>query len=706
MIAIITRARYRCIPDRQIGDLLAKPWIDSAIPAAILLLLVLTFGLVVPGFFSPGNLSDTARQWGEIGFLALGLMVVILSGGIDLSVGAIYGLASFATIAALQGLQLPVFAGLGLALLVGGAIGLVNGVLIGVLKMRAFLSTLALLIICRSLQETLALKYGAALLSDPGGLDLWFWFGDGTVLGVPVSLALLAVIGVATHFLLTRIGLGWRIQAVGGARRAAFNSGIPVAPTLVFCYVFSGLCAGMAGFLYSARTANPGADVGAGFEIVALTAAILGGNSLGGGRGSAAKAILGALIVIVIINSLVALSLPSGAASLALGLTLLLAVLVDIRWVKNRGKILDRIYISPAYFDALDPVAGPGPQQATFLTNTKLSNARPIALGKLSGPVDIVFDSQDYLYTGSSTGDVLRLSPPHYADPHVFAHIGGKTLGLKIDSHDTVYVCVSGMGLYAIGQDRAAKSLAEAVPRSMFSIKDDSRIKFPYGLDIASDGRILFSEASMRFDAHEWATDSLEMRPNGRLLVFDPRTKKAQVQLGNLVFPSGVCIEANGQSVLIAEAWACRVVRHWFDGPLTGRTEPVLEGLPGFPGNIKRSSDGAYWMALLGVRTPAHDLAMRAPGFRRRMAQRVAYDEWLYPNFNEGLVVKFSESGEVLDCLWDGAAKTYTTLTSAVEHQGCLYIGGAFNNRIGRINLPASNAEIVSTRFSNRGEEE
>src|ERR1700712_3873324 len=187
----LSRARHKYVPDHLLGELLAKPWIDTAIPVALLLCTLLTFGVMVPGFFSGGNLSDNARQWGEVGFLALGLMVVIVSGGIDLSVGAIYGLASFSTVAALQGLHLPVAAGICVALLVGGTIGLINGVLVGVLKMRAFLSTLALLIIGRSAQETLALRYGASLLTDPGGLEVWYWFGDGSFLGIPVSLVLL-----------------------------------------------------------------------------------------------------------------------------------------------------------------------------------------------------------------------------------------------------------------------------------------------------------------------------------------------------------------------------------------------------------------------------------------------------------------------------------------------------------------------------------
>ena len=109
----------------------------------------------------------------------------------------------------------------------------------------------------------------------------------------------------------------------------------------------------------------------------------------------------------------------------------------------------------------------------------------------------------------------------------------------------------------------------------------------------------------------------------------------------------------DGQSFLFAETWGCRVQRYWFAGPKAGKREIVIENLPGYPDNINRASDGNYWLALVGMRTPAFDLAWRMPGFRRRMANRIAPDEWLYPNINTGCVVKFDENGKVLDCLWD-----------------------------------------------------
>lgn len=674
------------VPDHWVGDLLSKPWIDTAIPAALLVLIALLLALLLPGFFDPSNLSDTGRQWGEVGFLTLGMMVVVLCGGIDLSVGAIYGLASFATIAALHALKLPVMAALFVALGVGGAIGLINGVLVGVLKMRAFLSTLALLIIGKSVQEGLALRFGASLLNDPGGLQLWYWFGEGSLLGFPVSLVLLLIAAAATHFVLTRASLGWRIQAVGGSRRAAYNTGIRISSTVALCYVFSGLCAGMAGFLYSARTANPGAEVGSGFEIIALSAAILGGNSLGGGKGSATKALLGALIVIVVMNAIVALGLRSGATSFALGITLLCAVLIDARWAKNRGRALAMTHVAPAYYEPQTLPAIRTRSDDRFAFNRALCDAHEIAAG-LDGPSDIAFDSRGWLYTVNRSGDVLRMAPPLFAEAEVFAHIGGQPMGLAIDQQDTVHVCVYGMGLYAVSRERTVTKLTDQVPRSLFSIRDDSRLRSSHALDVAPDGRVYFCEATGRQDANGWTSDALEMRGNGRLLRFDPETGATHVLIKGLLFPSGVCIEPSGASLLFSQAWACRVSRYWLAGPRKGKMETIAENLPGFPGNICRAADGDYWVAMLGVRTPLHDLSMRTPAMRRRMARRVANDEWLSPNFNAGFVLKLSGEGHVTDCLWDGDDAAHPALSTAREHGGHLYLGGPFDNRLTRVAL-------------------
>ena len=198
--------------------------------------------------------------------------------------------------------------------------------------------------------------------------------------------------------------------------------------------------------------------------------------------------------------------------------------------------------------------------------------------------------------------------------------------------------CIGGMGLYRVTQDRAIEKLTDETNRSWFSIIDDSRLRLADDLDIAPDGRVFFSEATIRYEMHEWPVDCLESRGNGRIICFDPNTGTTRTVLKNLVFPNGICMTHDGQSFLFAETWACRVSRYWFDGPKKGTVEPVIADLPGYPDNINRASDGTYWLALVGMRTPSLDLALKMPGFRKRMARRIAPDEWMYPNINTGCV--------------------------------------------------------------------
>ncbi len=159
-------------------------------------------------------------------------------------------------------------------------------------------------------------------------------------------------------------------------------------------------------------------------------------------------------------------------------------------------------------------------------------------------------------------------------------------------------------------------------------------------------------------------------------------------------YPNGVCMAHDGLSLLFAESWACRVHRYWFDGPKAGTVECVISDMPGYPDNINRASDGNYWMAWLGMRTPTFDLALRKPGMRKRMTRRLPQDEWLFPNINTGGVVKFDDAGRILDTLGDLGGTSHPMVTSMREHKGFLYVGGILNNRVGRYRLPAADPEL------------
>lgn len=686
--------RYRLLPDRMIGELLTKPWIDNAIPVMFLAIALMAFGLLIGDFFNMGSISIILRQMGEISFIVMGMTVVILAGGIDLSVGAVFALANFVCLYMLNYLQLPLAVVIPSVLAVGALCGLVNGVLIGYFRLRAFLTTLATLIILRAIVDILTYTYGNDVVMFMLESDVWDLFAIGSVFGIPFNFVVAMVAAVLLHVVMTRMRFGWHVNAVGGSRRSAYNAGINVRRTICMTYVLSGVFAAIAGIFYAARLNSASAETGVGLEITVLTAAVLGGNSLGGGRGSIAKALIGTLIVIILMSSLLRLEMPSGYNTLVLAVVLLVAVATDVRWMKNRHKLLSRVYVSPVFFAAPPPVSTDPEDGTPYALNDRLAEAEAIGLDQVDGAEDVAFDSDDNLYAGSRHGDVVRFLAPDYKVREVYAHIGGQPLGLHFDHEGSLYVCISGMGLYKITRDRTVVRLADETNRTPFSIIDDSRMRFADDMDFGPDGRVYFSEATIRYDVADWTTDALEGRGNGRILCYDPKTGQTRTVLPKRMFPNGICMTGDGESLLFAESWVGRISRYWFDGPRKGKVEVVVDDLPGYPDNIRRSSDGHFWVAMVGMRTPALDLAMRMPSFRRRMAQRVAFEEWIYPNINTGGVIKMTVDGQVLESLWDRVGRAHPMVTSMREHKGYLYIGGVYNNRLGRLRLPDADPDF------------
>jgi ribose transport system permease protein len=487
---------------------------------------------------------------------------------------------------------------------------------------------------------------------------------------------------------------GWHVTAIGGSRRSAYNSGIPVRRTIALCYTASGALTAIGALFFAARLGTVGGDVGVGLEVTVLTATVLGGISLGGGKGSVAKALVGTLIVLFVINGLTTLSVSGGVNRMVLAAVLLVAATIDIRWLKNRTRIISKVYVSPTYHGlaaAISTKPGSGP----FAQNDKLRDVSLIGLGRIEAPEDVILDRNDNLYAGSRHGDIIRFLAPDYQEMEVFAHIGGQPLGMAFDRQDNLYVCIGGMGLYRITPDRKVEKVTDETNRSLYSVNDDSRLRLADDLDIADDGRIFFSEATVRYEMHEWPVDGLEARGNGRIICYNPNNGTTRTVLRGLKFPNGICIASDGKSILFAETFGCSIKRYWFDGPDTGKIETVIDNLPGYPDNINLASDGNYWLAMVGMRSPALDLAWRMPGFRKRMGKRVPIDEWLFPNINTGCVIKFNERGEVLDSLWDLRGVNHPMITSMREHRGYLYLGGIANNRIGRYKLADADPDFI-----------
>ena len=454
------------------------------------------------------------------------------------------------------------------------------------------------------------------------------------------------VVAIFGHIFLTRLRPGWHITAIGGSRRSAYNSGIPVRRTIALCYVASGALTAVGALFFAARLGTVGGDIGVGLEVIVLTATVLGGITLGGGKGSVAKSLVGTLIVLLITNGLTTLNARGGVNRMALAGILLVAAMIDIRWQKNRNAHHQQGLCQPDLSRAAAAAADRRSARAGRSSRTtSCATSTLIGLGRIEAPEDVILDRNDNLYAGSRHGDIIRFFPPDYERMEVFAHIGGQPLGMAFDRSDNLYVCIGGMGLYRITPDGKVEKATDETNRSLRSVNDDSRLRLADDLDITDDGRIFFSEATVRYEMDEWPVDGLEARGNGRIICYDPNTGTTHTALRGLKFPNGICVASDGQSILFAETFGCSIKRYWFDGPKKGKVEIVMDNLPGYPDNINLASDGNYWLALVGMRSPALDLAWSMPGFRRRMAKRVPIDEWLFPNINTGCVVKFNEQG-------------------------------------------------------------
>ncbi|MHC4050329.1 ABC transporter permease [Bradyrhizobium sp. 25ACV] len=691
----LTRLRYRYWPDHLLGEILSKRWTETAIPVILMLIVGFALSRSLEHFLSASSLADTARQAGEIGFIGLGMALVVIVGGIDLSVGSIFALTDFCALYLLDVLNWPVPAVVVVTMIVGGLLGAVNGVLIGYLRLRAFITTLITLIIYRSAYDLLIQRYSNAIASAFPDIPSWDFIGGGDVLGIPSVALVYIVIAIFGHVFLTRLRPGWHITAIGGSRRSAYNSGIPVRRTIALCYVASGVLTSIGALFFAARLGTVGGDIGVGLEVIVLTATVLGGITLGGGKGSVVKSMVGVLVVLLVTNGLTAMNARGGVNRMALATILLAAAMVDIRWQKNRTRIISKVYVAPTYH-ALPPpppteIGSGGP----FEQNDRLRDVSLIGLGRIEAPEDVILDRNDVLYAGSRHGDIIRFFPPDYERMEVFAHIGGQPLGMAFDKEDNLYVCIGGMGLYRIKPDGTVEKATDETNRSIHSVNDDSRLRLADDLDITDDGLIFFSEATVRYEMDEWPVDGLEARGNGRIICYDTKTGTTHTALRGLKFPNGVAVASDGQSILFAETFGCSIKRYWFAGPKKGDVEIVMDNLPGYPDNINLASDGNYWLALVGMRSPSLDLAWKMPGFRRRMAKRVPVDEWLFPNINTGCVVKFNEQGKILESFWDLKGLNHPMITSMREHRGYLYLGGIANNRIGRFKLDNADPDFV-----------
>jgi ribose transport system permease protein len=272
--------------------------LQRLLPFVTLIALAAGLTIATPHFLTAINLSSVVRQTAVINIIALGMTLVIITGGIDLSVGsmlAISGLFGSMAIKAGQPLLIAIAIGIGSGMLCG----LLNGLMITRLRISPFIVTLGTLEAYRGL--ALVISKGLPVHEIP---ESFSYLGDGNLLGVPFSLWVLALCAVVMHFILENTKLGRYSFAIGSNQSAAYYAGVPIKFHLTSVYVIAGALAGLAGMVEASRLMTGQPTAGQGYELQAIAAVVIGGGSLQGGEGSVMGTLIGAFIIGLLSNGI------------------------------------------------------------------------------------------------------------------------------------------------------------------------------------------------------------------------------------------------------------------------------------------------------------------------------------------------------------------------------------------------------------------
>ncbi|MEK5039799.1 ribose ABC transporter permease [Sporosarcina sp. FSL K6-3457] len=294
-------------------------------PLIGLLLIVVIISIMSPNFLTLNNLLNVLRQVSINALIAFGMTFVILTGGIDLSVGSILALTGAVTAGLMAGGMDPILA-MFLGLLLGAVLGAINGVIIAKGKVAPFIATLATMTIYRGL--TLVYTEGRPI-SGLGDSQAFQLLGKGYFFGIPVPVITMAITFGVLYFILKKTTFGRRVYAVGGNEEASRLSGISVDRIKIYVYSLTGALAALAALILTSRLNSAQPTAGNMFELDAIAAVVLGGTSLTGGRGWIVGTLIGALIIGVLNNGLNLIGVSSFFQQVVKGAVILVAVLLD-----------------------------------------------------------------------------------------------------------------------------------------------------------------------------------------------------------------------------------------------------------------------------------------------------------------------------------------------------------------------------------------
>ena len=326
---------------------------------------------------------------------------------------------------------------------------------------------------------------------------------------------------------------------------------------------------------------------------------------------------------------------------------------------------------------SVDPVSWESPRDTRkdpiFSINQKLSGIEIFWEddGYL-GPEDIVLNDGK-IYVGYENGVIKNTDG-------IFSNTKGRPLGMAFHAEGNLIIADAIQGLISIDMNGTINTL------SRISNSDNIPLNFVDDLDIASDGKVYFSDASSKYGYGSDRLELFEHTPNGRLLVYDPITQKTTTLLSGLYFANGVALSSDESFVLVNETLMYRIQKYWLKGDKAGTSEIFIENLPGFPDNVSSNEEGIFWVALFNPRNNFVEMSSNKP-FLRKIVLRLP--ELLQPQpVNHSFVLGLNEDGKVVHNLQYQANEAYSPITSVKQYNDILYFGSLTHPGWGKIEVP------------------
>src|SRR5690606_2630247 len=275
--------------------------------------------------------------------------------------------------------------------------------------------------------------------------------------------------------------------------------------------------------------------------------------------------------------------------------------------------------------------------------------------------------------TGTADGRIVRID--EQGGVHRVANTGGRPLGMAMDAFGRLIVADAVRGLLRIDTDGRIQVLVSEIDGEPLNLCDD--------VAVGDDGTLYFTDASSRFPLQQYRLDLIEGRPHGRLIAFHPDTGELRVLLDELYFANGVALSPGQDFVLVNETFRYRIRRYWLSGERAGQDDIFADNLPGFPDNLSRRPAGdGYWVAIPSRRNPDFDQISHSALLRNMLAR---LPENLQPSPEHyGMVLLLDNAGQIVAAPQDPGGELLHELTSAVEHNGHLYLGSLSGDRIGK----------------------